>query len=263
MENSIFVSVAGASLHVQDTGGEEPAVLFSHGNLMNNEMWAPQREALGSAFRVITWDVRLHGRTEDDGSVHSYWDSARDALAILDALEIQRAALVGHSQGGFIGLRAALLAPERVSALALIDSTSQAWPAPALEQMGAVRDGFAAGGADAVADVLPALLLADPELEARWVAAWRKQRPARLAAAVSMLMGVDDVTDRLAEIGQPALLVHGEHDQPIPNTALKVLNDGLPKVVQTLVVPNAGHTPSLTHPDAVNAVLVPFLRDHA
>ncbi|MEV6767177.1 alpha/beta fold hydrolase [Nocardia sp. NPDC051030] len=257
-----FAPVNGQQLYFEDTGGEGPVVVFSHGNLMDHRMWAPQVEALRGEFRCVTWDERLHGRTDDDGALYTYWDSADDLLGLLDHLGIERAVLAGHSQGGFLSLRAALRAPERVEALVLIDTAAVAWPPEALAQMGGVRAGFEAGGPDAVAPVLLDLLLGKPEIHQDWLRAWHAQPRQRLADAVAVLMGVDDLTARLGEITQPALIVHGEADQPVPLPLGRMLHDHLPGAVDLIVVPDAGHTPSLTHPDRINDPLTAFLRRH-
>jgi 3-oxoadipate enol-lactonase len=123
-----FASVNGQRLYFEDTAGNGPVVVFSHGNLMNRDMWAAQVEALRGEFRCVVRDERLHGRTKDDGGLHSYWDAADDLLGLLDHVGVERATLVGHSQGGFPSLGAALRAPERVKALVLTDTAAVAWP---------------------------------------------------------------------------------------------------------------------------------------
>ncbi|MFI9274272.1 alpha/beta fold hydrolase [Kitasatospora sp. NPDC052896] len=258
-----FAPVNGQHLYCEDGGGDGPVVVFSHGNLMTRQMWAPQVEALRGGFRCVVWDERLHGRTEDDGALHTYWDSAADLLGLLDHLGVERATLVGHSQGGFLSLRAALRAPDRVKALVLIDTAAVAWPREALAQMGGISDGFRTGGPAAVAPVLLDILLGKPEIHPDWLGSWQEQPQQRLADAVAVLMGVDDVSTRLGEITQPALIVHGEADQPVPLPLGQMLRDRLPGAVDLVVVPDAGHTPNLTHPDRVNGPLTDFLRHHA
>src|SRR5229473_1079844 len=66
--------------------GDGPAVVMSHGFLMDHEMFAPQVAALAPEFRVITWDERGFGATEFDGKPFSYYDSANDCMALLDHL---------------------------------------------------------------------------------------------------------------------------------------------------------------------------------
>jgi 3-oxoadipate enol-lactonase len=258
-----FAAVNGQRLFFEDGGGDKPVVVLSHGNLMNRWMWAPQIEALRADFRCLVWDQRLHGLTEDDQGLYTYWDSAADLLDLMDHLEIERAALVGHSQGGFLSLRAALLAPDRVSALVLIDAAGSAWPPEALAQMHGISDGFRTGGPDAVAEVLLDLLLGDPDIQDDWLRSWHQQPNDRLADAVTVLMGVDDIAARLSEITQPALIVHGEVDEPVPLQYGQRLRDALPHAAGLVVVPGAGHTPSLTHADQVNPALIAFLRQYA
>ena len=104
-----------------DSGGEKPTVVLSHGFLLDQSMFDAQVAALTPEYRVITWDQRGHGGSPAPGPF-SYWDSARDVLALLGHLGIERAVLGGMSQGGFLSLRAAMLAPQRVRGLILIDS---------------------------------------------------------------------------------------------------------------------------------------------
>jgi 3-oxoadipate enol-lactonase len=258
-----FAAVNGQRLFFEDGGGDKPVVVLSHGNLMNRWMWAPQIEALRGGFRCLVWDQRLHGHTEDDKGLYTYWESAGDLLGLMDHLEIERAALVGHSQGGFLSLRAALLAPDRVTALVLIDTAGSAWPPEALTQMRGISDGFRSGGPDAVADGLLDLLLGDPDVHDDWLRSWCQQPNERLADAVTVLMGVDDIADRLGDITQPALIVHGEADEPVPLQLGALLRDALPHAVELVVVAGAAHTPSLTHADKVNPALIAFLREYA
>src|SRR3982751_2012418 len=88
---------------------------------MDHSMFDPQVEALTPEFRCIRWDERGFGQTETDADF-SYWDSAADAVALLDALGVDRAVFAGMSQGGFLSMRAALANPERVRALVLMDT---------------------------------------------------------------------------------------------------------------------------------------------
>jgi 3-oxoadipate enol-lactonase len=104
--------LCGKQLYFEDTEGNGPAVVFSHGNLTNRDMWAAQVEALRGEFRCVVWDARLRGSTKDDGGLYTYRDAADDVLGLLDHLGVEHATLVGHSQGGFLSLRAALRASE-------------------------------------------------------------------------------------------------------------------------------------------------------
>ena len=106
----------GAIIALDDTGGGGTAILFSHGYMMNRSMFAPQIAHFSDRWRCIAWDARAHGDTVWEGPF-DYWDSARDMLAMMDALGLAKVIHVGMSQGGLVGMRAALLAPERFHGL--------------------------------------------------------------------------------------------------------------------------------------------------
>ena len=154
--------VNGISIAYSDSGGDGPAIVFSHGYLMDSAMFDPQVAALAPEYRVITWDERGFGGTRATGSF-SYWDSASDVLGLLDHLGIEQAVLGGMSQGGFISLRAAMLAPQRVRALVLIDSQAgQEDPAvaPGYEQLDQT---WLEHGPEPVQDIVASIILGPPD----------------------------------------------------------------------------------------------------
>ena len=83
-----MVEVNGQRLHVTDTEGHGPVLLFAHGNLMDTSMWTAVTDLLAPRFRCLAWDMRLHGRSVDDGLPYTYWDAARDALRRCERPEI-------------------------------------------------------------------------------------------------------------------------------------------------------------------------------
>src|SRR3569623_242087 len=114
--------IGGQTLYYEDTGGNGPVVVFSHGLLMDRTMFAPQIAALSAKYRVISWDERGHGNTGDAAAPFSYYDSAADVVGLLKQLSIPRAIFAGMSQGGYLSLRAAIRYPEVVAGLVLIDT---------------------------------------------------------------------------------------------------------------------------------------------
>ncbi|MGQ7935850.1 alpha/beta fold hydrolase [Paraburkholderia sp. D1E] len=236
-----------------------PAVVFSHGFLMDHEMFSPNVAALRDTFRCITWDQRGFGETGAVANAFSYWDSARDLIALLNHLEVTSASLVGMSQGGFISMRAALLAPERFRAIALISTRS----APDDEQVKAsferLKEEWASGGAANVAWPLSRLLLGEGYDAADWVAKWHRIGIPHFEHPVDALVHRDDITSRLPEITLDAIVFHGGADIAIDPAFGKALAQGLPACRDFICVDGAGHTPNLTHPDAVNPALRDFL----
>jgi 3-oxoadipate enol-lactonase len=103
--------------------GEGPAIVFAHGPMGNTLSWFQQVPHFAASNRVVTFDFRGWGRsTRAPGADVDLRAMARDLLAILDAADVERAALVGHAIGGVAAMRVALDHPERVSSLVLSSS---------------------------------------------------------------------------------------------------------------------------------------------
>jgi pimeloyl-ACP methyl ester carboxylesterase len=251
----------GTSIFYTDTAGAGPAVVFSHGLLMDHEMFAPQMEALSPDFRCIAWDARGHGATTTEGS-WSYWDSAEDLLALLDHLDVGTALLVGMSQGGFVSLRAALRGPEHVAGLFLVDSQAGTEPEPVVLMYEAIVDEWVANGPDEhILAAVDTTILGPAESE-RWRQKWKAWPRDAVKRSFQTLLGREDLSDRLGEITAPALVVHGEVDAAIPTEWAEALCAGLPNCEGFVVVPEAGHAANLSHPDEVNRLLLDFARRH-
>jgi pimeloyl-ACP methyl ester carboxylesterase len=262
-----FADVNGQRIHYEDTGGDgagnAPAVLFSHGFLMDREMFASQVDALAPEFRCITWDERGFGLTEATAAF-TFWDSASDALALLDALDVTSAVFAGMSQGGFVALRAALTAPDRVKALVLIDT--QAGPEAAEVQPvydAMVEDWTTNGPQDALAEAVASIIFGGGYDPAPWIAKWQAQPKENIRLPYGALVGRDDVTNRLSAIDAPAIVFHGEEDAAIPMHKAEELDAKLANSVGLVRIPGAGHASNLSHPDAVNGPLLEFLRKYA
>lgn len=256
-----FAEVNGQRIRFEDAGGDGMPVILAHGFLMDREMFTPQVEALSPEFRVITWDERGFGETESDGQPFTYWDSARDCLGLLDHLKIEQAVVGGMSQGGFLSLRAALLAPDRVRALVLIDTQSGTEDPEILPQYRQMSETWlAVGPVDELADAIANLIIGDPALNAKWIAKWRELPRENMRATSDCLFDRDDVTDRLSEITCPAIVFHGTADQSIDMAKAEELCSGLPGCTGLVRVEGGTHASNLTHPDQVNGPLIDFLR---
>lgn len=258
-----FADVNGQHVYFEDSGGSGPAVLFSHGFLMDHEMFEHQVRALSGEFRCITWDERGFGQTAAE-SDFTYWDSADDAVALLTHLGIDAAFFVGMSQGGFLSLRAALRAPDRVRGLGLIDTQSGPEPAEALPVYDAMTDEWATKGpSDDLAAAVAGIIMG-PDLDVSpWIAKWQAMPKEFIRTPYRTLTGRDDISDRLGEIAAPAIVFHGEADAAIPMERAEQLLAELPNCEELVRIPGAGHASNLSHPDAVNGPLAAFLRKHA
>src|ERR1041385_1473418 len=119
--------INGLRLHYVDTGKSPGiAVLFIHGFPFNHTMWQAQIELLKPHFRVIAYDGRGHGQSEIGDGQYMLEFLVDDLVGLLDHLKLDQAVLCGLSMGGYIALRAIERHPERVRALILCDTRSEA-----------------------------------------------------------------------------------------------------------------------------------------
>jgi pimeloyl-ACP methyl ester carboxylesterase len=247
-----------AVLHYEDTGGDGPPLILAHGYGLDSSMFAGQRD-LAPRWRVIAWDARGHGRTTDDGRPFTYWDLVDDLLQLMDTLGIETASIGGVSQGGFIALRAALAAPERVESLVLFDTEAGGCSAEDLASYRQMFDELAElGPVDELVVPLARQIVGDLPAADDWARRWGATG-VPLGPAVECLLGRDDVIDRLDQIVVPALLLRGERDTSIPLSRMNILHEGLVSATEIHFIPGAGHSPPMTHPRETNVVLSAFL----
>jgi pimeloyl-ACP methyl ester carboxylesterase len=227
---------------------------------MDASMFDAQVDALRDEFRCLTWDERGHGETGPVSEPFTYWDSARDALGILDALGVRRAVLAGMSQGGFLSLRAALLAPDRVDGLVLIDSQAGVENPDIVPAYQALIDEWAANGPSAVQETVASLILGRPDLYPAWYQRWAAIPKDTVRLPGQALLTRDDITDRLSEIACPTLVVHGDADVAITIEKAEALCAGLPGCEAVVIISGGTHASNLTNPEAVNRAIGEFLR---
>lgn len=254
--------VNGQRLFYEDTGGGDDVLVLSHGLFMDHTMFDAQLAAVPAGWRSIRWDERGHGRTEATREAFTYWDSARDLLGLLDHLGVERAVLAGMSQGGYLSLRAALTAPERVRGLVLMDT--QFGPEDPEKAAGyhQLIDAWTSpeGPPQEVVDTVAAIILGPGwDGAPAWQERWKAMPKERVRQVFTTLVTrEDDVAARAAELTMPALVVHGEQDLAIDVGVARDVAAALPDA-ELVVVPEAGHAANLTHPEPVNAALTAFL----
>jgi 3-oxoadipate enol-lactonase len=253
-------SINGQLIAYDDTGGDGPPIVLAHGFMMDRTMFDPQVSALRHRYRVITWDGRGFGDTTYDGRPFTFWDLAADCIGLLDHLGVARAVVGGMSQGGFISLRVALLAPERVRGLVLLDTQAGTEiPETVPLYQGMVDEWVAKGPSDDIAAVTASLIIGEPSLNEVWIPRWKARPPELLAHPGEALLTRDDITGRLGEIDAPALVVHGTADVAIAMDRAEALSAGLSGSTGVVPVEGGTHSANLTHPDAVNAAVEEFL----
>lgn len=250
--------VNGQRVNYVDTGGDLPAIIWSHGFLMDHTMFRPQIDALKDRYRCVAWDERGFGATPATAPF-TYWDSAADAVALLDHLGIDQAVFAGMSQGGFLSMRAALASPDRVRALILIDTQAGLEDPEVLEgYRGMMAHWMSDAPLGEVGDFVAGLILGNEELTAQWLPIWEARRSDFTEHVGKCLLERDDITDRLGEISAPTLVIHGDADAAIELPLGQLLADKIPNATLA-VMPGGSHAANLTNPTETNAAIASFL----
>lgn len=226
-----------------------PLVVFTHGWGATAHMWRPQVEALSPHARVVTWDLRGHGRSPSPDDAAAY--SLDIALSDLDELVTEPAVLVGHSLGGVLSLTYTLRHPARVRALGLL-STGPGYRNPqGRTDWNAMLDRQAAALERDGLDKLPA----GPDLHGGLHTSAHA-----LAHAIRGFVAQHDseLIDGLPRVTQPALVLVGAKDTQFL-AAADHMAAKLPHATK-VVVQHAGHAVNLHQPEAVNAALGELVR---
>lgn len=251
----------GVRLYHEDTGGSGPTVLFLHGAGGNHLSWWQQVPAFAEEYRCVTVDQRGFGQSPDVVGGPGPAALATDALALLDHLDIARAAVVAQSMGGWAAVGAASRAPERFWAIVLANTVGNLTN----PEIATVRQQLAAASPPR-----PAVL---------WHAAlgptFRREQPAA-TFLYAQIAGLNpprptDFSDQLGRLTTP---VKAYVATRVPTLFLTSDEDGLtwPELSQTVHahvpgsrlvrVEAAGHSTYFERPDVFNREVAAFLKAH-
>lgn len=111
-----FVDVGNTQIYYEEMGSGRPVIMV-HGGLLDRRMWDDQFAAFAHSYRAIRFDARGHGLSKAPSGTFSHHE---DLKKILDALKVEKAAIMGFSMGGYIAIDVALVYPDRVRALILV-----------------------------------------------------------------------------------------------------------------------------------------------
>ena len=238
------VHVNGADIHYALYGsGNREAVLLLHGGLGAAEDFGGQVDALAERYKVVAIDSRGHGRSTDDGQPYGYSLMASDVMGVMDSLGIDKAAVVGWSDGGNIGLDLAIHNPHRlirVFALGANYRTDALRPSASSDALVGAYVGHAAAQ---YARISPT-----PD-------AW-KSFAGRVFAMWSEQPAYTD--EQLRGIEVPFVIAAGVYEEAIDEAHTKRMAELIPGA-QLLLLGNASHFAHWQQVEAVNAAILEFL----
>lgn len=252
-----YAMVDGVDTYYETVGEGEPVVLL-HGGFCSLEMMRGQAEALADRFSVSSPERPGHGRTADQPGEMSYARGVQHTLAFMDALGIERAHVVGFSDGAIIGLLLALEHPERLHSVVSIsgnltpdgiigsegeaDAEGDTDPSDAPEEAEAVDEGWERLRAEYDALSPDGPEHADVVLE-KLLRMWRAEPDIDPAA--------------LDRVDLPVLVMAGDHDLIRPEHS-RLIADSIPDA-QLCIVPGASHMLLAERPTLIDLVLGEFL----
>lgn len=262
--DTLRLTVNGVSLAVE-VRGEGPAVLFIHGYPLDRTLWQHQLGAL-TGFRRIAPDLRGLGLSDAPDLGYSMATYADDLAALLDALHADQVVLCGLSMGGYIALEFARRYRSRLRGLVLMDTRAEADSADVRKAREAAIQVARERGPSAIAAQMLTTLFAPgaaetmPQVVER-VRVMMEAAPVKgIVGALAAMRDRADSKGTLAQLaGLPTLVVVGELDQNISPAAARILSDGIPGAMLS-IIPGAGHLPPVEQPLATTRVLTEFLQ---
>jgi pimeloyl-ACP methyl ester carboxylesterase len=261
----------GVQLYYEETGSGSP-MLFVHEFAGDHRSWEPQVREFARRHRCVTYNARGYAPSDVPAEPERYSQqrAVADAVAVLDDLGIERAHLVGLSMGGFCTLHLGLRHPERALSLVVAGcgygahpERRESWPAETeasarsfeTEGMAATVERYMVGPARVQ------LQAKDPrawEESRRWMAEHSAQGSAHTLRGVQMRRpSLYDLTDELARLAVPTLIVTGDEDEGCLEPDL-MLKRTIPTSALA-VMPRTGHAVNLEEPALFNRLVADFV----
>ena len=251
----------GVKIHYMERGSG-PLLLLFHGVGGGAWIWQPQIEALSDSFRVVAWDARGYGESDDPPHPLTQRDFADDANALLDHLGVEQAHVCGNSMGGMIAQGFYQAYPHRVRSLILCDTMPGFGSLPNKDEILAER--LNAIDSQPLAQVAreraPSLLADHPDAAHVALMAERmaqlRQEPYRQAWVAMFEV---DYRGLLPKITVPTLIICGREDKVTPVAISEQLHGGIPGS-QLYLMDGAGHISNIEKPEEFNTAVREFVQ---
>lgn len=244
-------------------GRGSPVVLI-HGVGMSQSVWAPQLSAFLGRYEVITYDLLGHGDSAMPPSGAVLADYSAQLLVLVDALDVERPCIVGHSMGALVSLDFALRHPQRCRAVAALNAVFCRSPEQrraVMKRAQALREAGGTGNLDETlrrwfGEPVPQHLRAAAEQVRRMLEEVDAEGYARTYAVFASADAAH--AEQLPKLACPALFATGDGD---PNSTPDMSRNmaGLVPGARQVVLEGARHMMTVTDPERVNAMLLDFL----
>ncbi len=232
-----------------------PPIVGIGGWIGSWELWQQPFSILSRVAHTIAYDHRGSGATIAPPDSITFDNLVDDLFVVLDAYQVNQCTLAAESAGVLTALAAALRDPQRIRRLVLVDGPLHPRPPGDDPFLTGLRRNYAAT-LDAFVEACV------PEAGCEHIKRWGRQILARASqeGAIALMLtarGID-LRPHLAQVTQPALIIHGALDAIVPVQEAHELHSALANS-QLLVVPGAGHVPTMTRPVEVARAIAGFL----
>jgi 3-oxoadipate enol-lactonase len=261
---AMLIKTNGIKIHCELTGKPgAPVVVLSHSLASSMVMWEPQRHVLEESFRVLQYDMRGHGGSEVVKGEYTLASLGKDAIGLMDALDIERAHFIGLSIGGMIGQCLALDHADRLLSLTLCDTApilpEEAKPLFAARMNQARELGMASLAEETLARWFTAPFLEkDPPV----VDQIRRQIMATpvegFIGCSHAIMGLNYL-DRLSKISLETLIIVGEEDSDTMVAGSKAIHAEV-RNSELVILPSAAHLSNIEQAEGFNRAISLFLQ---
>jgi 3-oxoadipate enol-lactonase len=254
-------------IHYQDLGDPQKLpIILLHGMTFNLTMWNPQIQVLKKNYRVIAYDMRGHGLSDIGDGQYTYKMFANDLIDLMDHLGIEKAVLCGLSMGGALAIRTYEMYPDRIIALILSDTRSEAdsndtkeWRENSIEL---IKNN---GLKRFTNDFLEGIFARDsfkshPEAVKLIRNIVLSTSPRSICGVLLAQAARTDMTHVLPKIKVPTLIMIGENDNFTPLSSSKIMNEKIADS-KLKIIPKAGHISNLENTPEFNRNLIEFLNN--
>ncbi len=251
-----FVTCEGIPVHVSESGKGENVYLLLHGYLETLYIWDEFRELLPGSSRIVSIDLPGHGLTGSHSEANTMQFDAAVIKGLFDKLKIEKATVIGHSMGGYVGQRLLKDYPERVAGLIHFNSNPYADNPDKKDQRLKEIEFIKNGKLTQLAQIAIPNMYAKENLRefdekiAETVEICETHDPLGIAAAVSGLMTREDNVELLRNAGVPVAFIFGDSDSYASMEVIGKIKQDLPSA-KHFIIPQTGHNSFIERPLSV------------
>jgi 3-oxoadipate enol-lactonase len=224
--------------------GEGTPLVLLHGYPLDGSIWSEVVPLLTDKFELIIPDLRGFGESTTVDTAYTMHTFASDVAGLLDHLGFEKAAITGHSMGGYVALAFAKLFPDRVSGLGLVSSQLLADTPERKQGRYDTAAQVAKNGIGVVVEAMTTKLSPDERVQAFAQSVMEQQKPTGIIGALKAMAEREDFSALLANFKFPVVLVHGDEDALIPIDRAREVKNAVSRA-DLVELKGVGHLPMM------------------